>query len=52
MTEKLLKELDDFHARLVLALGKDSETIYSRAAAEIRRQDALIKTLETTTGSR
>ena len=53
MSEELLRELEEFHERLLLALGKRTdETIYSRAATEIRRQDALIKMLETTSAAR
>ena len=37
MTEDLLKRLDYQHRTLELALGKTTETLYSEAAAEIRR---------------
>ena len=43
-TQALVDELEQYHARLVEALGKPTaETVYRRAADEIRRQDALAK---------
>lgn len=41
MTDDLLKRLDYQHRTLVLALGKEGPTLYSEAAAEIRRLVAL-----------
>ena len=43
-TENLLKRLDDQHVTLAIALGKrGKDTLYSEAAAEIRRLLELLK---------
>ena len=36
-TEQILSDLDARHHRLIEALGKDKPSIFSEAAAEIRR---------------
>ena len=41
-TEEILLELDASHHRLCEALGKGKPTLYSKAAAEIRRLLALL----------
>lgn len=42
-TEALLKRLEDQHRTFCIALGKQSPTLYSEAAAEIRRLLELLK---------
>ncbi len=42
MNEDLLKRLDERHEVMKTVYGKDKPTLYSEAAAEIRRLEALL----------